>query len=112
MCVQLGPDAARSTWRSAMNDRCLDADAQPQAADGRGLADARAPGADARSRLVAITEAGRDKRSRGAAPLARGAGELNELLGVERVVALHALIDESIALLQRAGRPTRRNDDE
>jgi DNA-binding MarR family transcriptional regulator len=57
------------------------------------------PGADARSRLVTATEAGREKR-REAQRRWRAAQEaLNELLGVSRVVALHALIDECMGLL-------------
>lgn len=60
-------------------------------------------GADARSRLVAMTDAGREKRAE-AQRLWRGAQhKLNELLGVERVAALHALLDESLQDLQRAG---------
>lgn len=59
-------------------------------------------GADGRSRLVAITEAGRDKR-RQAQPHWRGAQEsLNRRLGTPRVRALHALVDDSLALLADA----------
>ncbi len=57
------------------------------------------PGADGRSRLVNITPAGRDKR-REAQRRWRVAQEgINQTLGVERVLALHALIDESMELL-------------
>lgn len=57
-------------------------------------------GPDARSRLIALTEAGRAKRTE-AQKLWRAAQvNLNEILGVERVIALHALIDESLALLR------------
>ena len=57
-------------------------------------------GPDARSRLIAMTEAGRLKRAE-AQRLWRAAQlNLNALLGVERVLALHALIDESLALLR------------
>ncbi|MDM0111924.1 MarR family winged helix-turn-helix transcriptional regulator [Variovorax sp. J22R133] len=57
-------------------------------------------GADARSRLVAITDAGRQKRSQAQLDWRRAQEKLNETLGLERVVALHALLDESLALLQ------------
>jgi DNA-binding MarR family transcriptional regulator len=60
-------------------------------------------GPDARSRLIAITEAGRKKRSEAQRHWRTAQEKLNALLGIERVIALHALIDESIALLQPAG---------
>jgi DNA-binding MarR family transcriptional regulator len=60
-------------------------------------------GPDARSRLIAITEAGRKKRSEAQRHWRTAQEKLNTLLGIERVIALHALIDESIALLQPAG---------
>lgn len=60
---------------------------------------AQGDGPDARSRLIAMTEAGRVKRTE-AQKLWRAAQlNLNEILGLERVMALHALIDESLALL-------------
>ena len=56
-------------------------------------------GSDLRSRLVRITEAGRAKRAE-AQPRWRAAQEtLNQRLGLDRVLALHALIDESLELL-------------
>ncbi|RYY88701.1 MAG: MarR family transcriptional regulator [Comamonadaceae bacterium] len=60
-------------------------------------------GADARSRLIAITDAGRAKRAEAQAHWRTAQTGLNELLGVERVLALHTLLDDSLALLQRAG---------
>ncbi|VTU29524.1 DNA-binding transcriptional repressor MarR [Variovorax sp. PBS-H4] len=60
-------------------------------------------GPDARSRLIAITDAGRAKRAEAQRLWRAAQMELNEMLGVERVMAMHQLIDESIALLQRAG---------
>ena len=51
-------------------------------------------GADARSRLVRITEAGRDKRSEAQRRWRAAQEALNAELGVQRVAALHALIDE------------------
>ena len=60
-------------------------------------------GPDARSRLVEITDAGRSKRSEAQRHWRIAQEKLNGLLGVERVIALHALVDDSIALLQPAG---------
>jgi DNA-binding MarR family transcriptional regulator len=60
-------------------------------------------GPDARSRMLSITAAGREKRAE-AQRLWQGAQlALNDILGTERVLALHALVDESLELLQRAG---------
>jgi DNA-binding MarR family transcriptional regulator len=54
-------------------------------------------GKDARSHTVTITDAGRDKRNQGR-PHWRAAQEgLNRLLGVDKVLALHSLIDSSLA---------------
>lgn len=56
-------------------------------------------GSDARSRSVTITALGRVKRSE-ARPHWRAAQQsLSRLLGTQRVLALHGLIDESIELL-------------
>ena len=58
------------------------------------------PGTDARSHLVAITDAGRAKRSE-AQRTWRGAQEaLNRRLGAPMVAALHELIDDAMALLE------------
>ena len=56
-------------------------------------------GSDARSRLVEITEDGRRKRAEAQRHRRTAQEKLNALLGVDRVLALHALVDESIALL-------------
>ena len=56
-------------------------------------------GSDARSRLVEVTEAGRVKRAEAQRHWRTAQEKLNALLGVDRVLALHALVDESIALL-------------
>ena len=56
-------------------------------------------GADARSRLVHITDTGRDKRAEAQRCWKRAQLSFNETLGVERVNALHALVDESLTLL-------------
>ena len=60
-------------------------------------------GPDARSRLIAVTDAGRAKRAEAQAHWRDAQRGLNDLLGVERVLALHALLDESLEVLQRAG---------
>jgi DNA-binding MarR family transcriptional regulator len=58
-----------------------------------------APGEDARSRLVHITEAGRDKRAEAQRRWKSAQEGLNQLLGVERVRAIHVLVDDSLDLL-------------
>jgi DNA-binding MarR family transcriptional regulator len=57
------------------------------------------PGADGRSRLVSITEAGRGKRTEARRHWRAAQETLNRRLGVERVLALHSLIDDSLELL-------------
>jgi len=54
-------------------------------------------GEDARSRLVEITDAGRAKRIEGQRAWKQAQLALNERLGVERVAALHELLDAGIA---------------
>ncbi|MBS0429883.1 MAG: winged helix-turn-helix transcriptional regulator [Proteobacteria bacterium] len=56
-------------------------------------------GADARSRLVHITPAGRAKRDEARALWQQAQRSLNERLGLVRVAQLHALIDEALDLL-------------
>lgn len=60
-------------------------------------------GPDARSRLISLTEEGRKKRAEAQRRWRAAQEQLNGLLGVERVNALHTLIDESVALLQSGG---------
>ena len=59
-----------------------------------------APGVDARSRLVAITEAGRAKRAEGQKAWKQAQLALNATLGPQRVARLHALADECMSLLE------------
>jgi len=59
-------------------------------------------GADARSRLIHITEAGRAKRNEARALWQQAQRALNGRLGAARVAALHALIDEALAVLAPA----------
>jgi DNA-binding MarR family transcriptional regulator len=56
-------------------------------------------GADGRSRLIQITESGQDKRQEAKARWKSAQLDLNALLGLARVQALHALLDESMDLL-------------
>ncbi|WP_296447748.1 MarR family winged helix-turn-helix transcriptional regulator [Rhodoferax sp. UBA5149] len=58
-----------------------------------------AEGADGRSRLITITDAGRDKRQEAQRHWKAAQTGLNRLLGLPRVLALHALMDESLELL-------------
>ena len=56
-------------------------------------------GADARSQLVQVTVSGEAKRREAQQYWKLAQQKMNALLGVERVVALHQLIDEAMALL-------------
>ena len=58
-----------------------------------------AAGADGRSRLVNSTPAGRDKRQEAQRRWRVAQEGINQALGVQRVLALHALIDECMELL-------------
>ena len=58
-----------------------------------------AAGPDGRSRSVTITPAGRDKRTEAQRRWRVAQEGINQLLGAERVAALHALVDDSLALL-------------
>jgi DNA-binding MarR family transcriptional regulator len=61
------------------------------------------PGGDARSRLVEATEAGRAKRAEGQRAWKQAQLALNARLGAERVAALHALLDDCLAVLESEG---------
>jgi DNA-binding MarR family transcriptional regulator len=58
-------------------------------------------GPDQRSRSVRATPAGAAKRREAQHHWKKAQESLNELLGAGRVAALHALLDESIALLEQ-----------
>ncbi|HEV7915734.1 MAG TPA: MarR family winged helix-turn-helix transcriptional regulator [Albitalea sp.] len=60
------------------------------------------PGADARSRLIEATDAGRAKRAEGQRAWKQAQLALNARLGPERVAALHSLIDDCMAALDAA----------
>ncbi|NDF20153.1 MAG: MarR family transcriptional regulator [Betaproteobacteria bacterium] len=58
-------------------------------------------GEDGRSRLIAATREGLEMRAKGQRAWKEAQLALNGLLGVERVFALHALLDSSIASLDQ-----------
>lgn len=60
---------------------------------------ALSPGSDARSRLVSVTPAGRGKRQEAQRHWRSAQETVNAKLGVQRVHALHALLDECMDLL-------------
>ena len=60
------------------------------------------PGTDARSRVVTITPAGRDKRVQAQREWKRAQQALNRRLGEARVAELHALLDDCLAEMNRA----------
>jgi len=69
-----------------------------------------AAGVDGRSRLIDATPAGREKRALAQRHWKAAQVQLNERLGVERVLALHALIQESLALLAAGEAETESGD--
>lgn len=95
--VKLGPirpsDLAR---RMQMDASTLTRNLQPMAAQGWLTI---GKGEDARSRLIAATQEGQDMRAKGQRAWKEAQLALNDLLGVERVFALHELLDSSIATL-------------
>jgi len=56
-------------------------------------------GADGRSRLITVTPAGREKRQDAQRHWKAAQTGLNARLGMPRMLALHALIDEALVLL-------------
>ena len=67
------------------------------------------PGPDARSRVIVATDAGRDKRHEAQRRWRVAQEHVNATLGTQRVLALHALIDECTGLLAP---PTQEDSDE
>jgi DNA-binding MarR family transcriptional regulator len=97
--VKLGPirpsDLARCMQMDAST---LTRNLQPMAAQGWltiGM------GEDARSRLIAVTHEGQEMRAKGQRAWKEAQLALNGLLGVERVFALHELLDSSISTLDK-----------
>ena len=62
------------------------------------------PGKDARSRIVSITERGREAWSQARELWRRAQDEVNRALGPDHVAALHATLDESLARLKAGAR--------
>jgi DNA-binding MarR family transcriptional regulator len=58
-----------------------------------------AEGVDGRSRLITITDVGREKRQAAQRHWKAAQTSLNRLLGMSRLLALHTLIDESLDIL-------------
>ena len=58
-----------------------------------------APGEDGRSRSVRITPTGRDKRAEAQRHWKAAQLQLNQLLGIDAVAALHTLVDQSLERL-------------
>ena len=56
-------------------------------------------GTDGRSRLVSITQAGREKRQEAQRRWRVAQESVNQALGVERVIELHALLDDCMVRL-------------
>jgi DNA-binding MarR family transcriptional regulator len=66
-------------------------------------------GPDARSRLVSVTAAGREKRQEAQRRWRVAQEGINDMLGPRRVVQLHAMLDECLELLGPS-RPTDEDD--
>jgi DNA-binding MarR family transcriptional regulator len=98
--VKLGPirpvDIARAMNVDAST---LSRNLQPLVAAGWVTQEA---GADARSRVVQATDAGREKRAQAQRRWRVAQEGLNAALGPQRVIALHALIDEAMQALDEA----------
>ncbi len=58
------------------------------------------PGSDGRSRIVEATPAGRAKRAEAGGQWKKAQLEINERLGTERVVQLHDMLAECLALME------------
>ena len=60
-------------------------------------------GSDGRSRSITLTAAGRAKRQLGQRHWKAAQLALNQTLGAERVLALHGLVDDALALMAAEG---------
>ena len=95
--VALGPvGAGELAARMGLGPSSLTRNLQPLV--DRGWLETR-PGVDARSRIVAATAAGLAQRALAQKAWKRAQLALNEQLGLQRVAALHALIDDCLARL-------------
>lgn len=95
--IQLGP------VQPGQLARALKVDASTLTRNLKPLLDAgwlvQSPGPDRRSRTISITDAGRTKWQLAREHWKRAQQRINGMLGEERVMALHSLIDESLNLL-------------
>jgi DNA-binding MarR family transcriptional regulator len=100
--VKLGPiRAVDLAAEMKVNTSTLSRNLQPLVA--AGLL-AISPGTDARSRLIGATAEGQRKRVEAQRRWRVAQEGINQTLGVQRVLALHALIDEAMALLSSGER--------
>jgi len=98
--VLLGPiQPSELAARMRLDASTLTRNLQPLLAQGWLV---QGPGADARSRLLEATESGRALRAEGQRAWKTAQLALNARLGPERVAALHALIDDCLAVLDAA----------
>ena len=96
--LRLGPLAPGELARHmGLDASTLTRNLQPMVAAGWLLQES---GADARSRSVSITAAGRDKQGEAQRRWQAAQQQVNALLGGERVATLHRLLDECTAALQ------------
>jgi DNA-binding MarR family transcriptional regulator len=99
--LHLGPIApGELARRMGLEASTLTRNLHPLVAAGWLVQDA---GTDARSRSVHITDAGRAKHAEAQRCWKRAQTGINELLGPERVLALHTLLDDCTALLDDTG---------
>jgi DNA-binding MarR family transcriptional regulator len=95
--VKLGPiRAVDLAGVMRMSTSTLSRNLQPLVASGWIEVNA---GDDARSRLISATEVGQDKRTEAQRKWRAAQEGINTALSIERVLALHALIEESLELL-------------
>lgn len=98
--VLLGPiQPSALAARMKLNASTLTRNMQPLIAQGWIRLE---PGVDARSRLLVATDEGKALRAEAQRAWKRAQLSLNERLTPQRVVRLHALIDECMALLDEA----------
>jgi len=101
--LHLGPIApGELARRMGLDASTLTRNLQPLLAAGWLLQEA---GADARSRFITLTPAGRDKHAEAMRHWKAAQQRINATLGEERVVALHALLDDCTALLGTEANP-------
>jgi DNA-binding MarR family transcriptional regulator len=98
--LHLGPIApGELARRMGLDASTLTRNLQPLVAAGWLVQEA---GPDARTRSITITEAGRDKHAEAQRRWKCAQLKINTLMGVERVAALHALLDACTAALEVA----------